>query len=67
MELRVPEEALRLLRDVFADAEGACEPWTDAEVVRRTLIRGALEHARSAGRSWEDTQALGRRLRAWLD
>jgi hypothetical protein len=67
MELRVPEEALRLLREVFADAEGACEPWTDAEVVRRTLVRGALEYARSAGRSFEDAQALGRQLRAWLD
>ncbi|MBW3602547.1 MAG: hypothetical protein KY434_07605 [Actinobacteria bacterium] len=66
MELRVPEEALGLLREVFIDAEGACEPWTDAEVVRRTLVRGALEYARSAGRSWEEAQALSRRLRARL-
>ncbi|HVL99724.1 MAG TPA: hypothetical protein VM324_10585 [Egibacteraceae bacterium] len=66
MELRVSDEALALLRPLFAAVEGDCEAWTDEEVVRRIFIRGAMEYAKSAGREWEQVRATGAALRAAL-
>lgn len=66
MELSVPDEALAVLRPLFVAVEGDCEAWTDEEVVRRVLIRGAMEYAKSAGREWEDVRATGAALRAAL-
>ena len=49
MDLPVSDAALRLLRRLFVPVEGSCEPWTDAEIVRRVLVRGAMEYAKSGG------------------
>jgi len=67
MQLAVPDEALATLRRVFTTVEGTCEPWTDDEVVRRTLIRGAMEYARSGGADFAAMAALAADLRARLD
>jgi len=66
MQFVVPDEALATLRRVFTIVEGACEPWTDEEVVRRTLIRGAMEYARSGGAEFAEMSALAAELRAAL-
>jgi hypothetical protein len=66
MQFAVPEEALATLRRVFTTVEGTCEPWLDDEIVRRTLIRGAMEYARSGGADFEETKALAAELRAQL-
>jgi len=66
MQLAVPDEALATLRRVFTTVEGTCEPWTDDEVVRRTLIRGAMEYARSGGADFDAMSALAADLRARL-
>ncbi|HWB71060.1 MAG TPA: hypothetical protein VG452_02500 [Egibacteraceae bacterium] len=66
MQLHLLPEAVATLRSVFVVVEGDCEPWTDREVVRRTLIRGAMEYARAAGRSWEEIEALAATLRSAL-
>jgi hypothetical protein len=66
VDLHVPAIALQTLREVFLPIEGECEPWTDEEIVRRTLIRGAMDYARSAGRPWKETQAIAGALRAAL-
>lgn len=65
-QLNVGDEALGRLREVFVGVEGACEAWTDDEVVRRVLIRGAMEYARSGGAEWPEVQALAATLRADL-
>lgn len=67
MRLDLPDDALGLLRRMFTTVEGTCEPWTDAEVVRRTLIRGALEYARSGGAAFEEMRELAHELRAALE
>jgi hypothetical protein len=67
VRLDVPDDALALLRRVFTTVEGTCEPWTDAEVVRRTLIRGAMEYARSGGAEFEEMRDVAHRLRAVLE
>lgn len=66
MQLYLSDDALAALRPVFVAVEGACEPWTDEEVVRRLLIRGAMDYARVAGRSWEEIEALATALRSAL-
>lgn len=66
-QLSVPDEALDVLRPLFTAVEGSCEAWADEEVVRRMLIRGAMEYAKSAGKPWEDVRTLGGDLRAALD
>lgn len=66
MQLQVPDVALATLRRVFTTAEGSCEPWLDDEVVRRTLIRGAMEYARSGGAPFEEVSALAAELRSAL-
>lgn len=66
MQFPVPDEALAALRRVFTTVEGACEPWLDDEVVRRTLIRGAMEYARSGGATFEEMSGLAAELRAAL-
>ena len=66
MQLTVPDEALAILRRVFTTIEGSCEPWLDDEVVRRVLIRGAMEYARSGGASFEEMSALAAELRRGL-
>lgn len=66
MQLAVPDQALATLRRVFTAVEGACEPWLDEEIVRRTLIRGAMEYARSGGATFEEMSALAADLRAAL-
>ena len=65
-ELTVPADALAVLRPLFLAIEGDCEPWTNAEIVRRTLIRGAMEYARSGGAPFEEVSALAAELRASL-
>lgn len=67
MQLYVPEEALATLRRLFTTVEGTCEPWRDEEVVRRTLIRGAMEYARSGGADFPEMAAVAAELRAQLE
>lgn len=64
MNLEVTEAALELMRPMFADVEGHCEAWTDEEIARRLFIRGAMEYAKSAGKSWDDVMAVAAELRA---
>lgn len=66
MSLQLPDDAIALLKPLFLAVEGTCEAWTDDEVGRRILIRGAMEYAKSAGRSWEETLAVASELRAIL-
>ena len=66
MNLEVTEAALDLVRPMFADVEGHCEVWTDEEIARRLFIRGAMEYAKSAGKSWDDVMAVAAALRAQL-
>jgi hypothetical protein len=66
VELEVNDEALGHLKDVFVGVEGSCEAWTDEEVVRRVLIRGAMEYAKSAGLEWDRVQAVAGQLRGSL-
>lgn len=66
MQLTVPEPALATLRRLFNTVEGTCEPWTDDEVVRRMLIRGAMEYARSGGADIAAMTAVASELRALL-
>jgi hypothetical protein len=65
-QLTVTDDALDRLRDVFVAVEGTCEAWTDEEVVRRVLIRGAMDYAKAAGREWTAVQALATALRGDL-
>src|SRR5690606_31747650 len=48
--LTVPDDVLAKLRETFLVIEGDCEAWTDEEIVRRTLIRGAMDYAKAANR-----------------
>lgn len=66
IELSVPDEALEVLRPLFVSVEGSCESWGDEEVVRRMLIRGAMQYAKSAGKTWEEVQATAASLRSAL-
>lgn len=66
IELSVPDEALDVLRPLFVSVEGSCESWSDEEVVRRILIRGAMQYAKSAGLAWEEVQATAASLRSAL-
>jgi hypothetical protein len=66
MDLTVNEPVLERLRPLFTAVEGYCEVWTDDEIVRRLFIRGAMEYAKSAGKSWDDTMALAAELREAL-
>lgn len=66
IELSVPDEALDVLRPLFVSVEGSCESWSDEEVVRRILIRGAMQYAKSAGQPWEEVQATAASLRSAL-
>ena len=66
MNLQVTAAALELLRPMFVDVEGHCEVWTDEEIARRLFIRGAMEYAKSAGKSWDDVMAIAAQLRAQL-
>lgn len=66
MELHVPPDALARLRAAFITVEGSCEAWTDEEVVRRVLIRGAMEYTKAGGGDWASVQAVAADLRAAL-
>lgn len=66
MDLSIDDATLARLRELFIQVEGSCEVWDDDEVVRRMLIRGAMEYAKSAGRPWDQVQALSKELRAAL-
>ncbi len=66
IRLTVPDEALAVLRPLFVAVEGSCEAWADDEVVRRVLIRGAMEYAKSAGRPFDEAVAVAADLRAAL-
>ena len=67
MQFAVPDEALATLRRLFTTVEGTCEPWTDDEIVRRTLIRGAMEYARSGGADFSEMSAVAAELRRLLE
>ena len=64
--LTVPDDVLAKLRETFLVIEGDCEAWTDEEIVRRTLIRGAMDYAKSANRPWAEVSALAKDLRRGL-
>lgn len=66
VRMDVPDEAVQRLRPLFRAVEGDCEVWLDDEIVRRLLIRGAMEYAKSSGQEWDDVQALARELRELL-
>ena len=66
MNLTISANVLDRLRPLFTMVEGYCEVWTDSEIARRLFIRGAMEYAKSAGTSWDDTMALAAELRAAL-
>ena len=66
MHLEIPAETLRVLRRYFVTVEGSCEPWTDIEVVRRVLIRGAMEYVRTAGGDFAEMQRVAGELRTQL-
>lgn len=66
VELKVNDEALSHLKDVFVGVEGSCEAWTEEEIVRRVLIRGAMEYAKSAGSEWNEVQQMAAGLRGSL-
>jgi hypothetical protein len=66
VQLEVDEDALARLKEVFVSVEGSCEAWTDDEVVRRILIRGAMEYAKSGGAEWSEVQAVAAELRGAL-
>lgn len=63
MNLEISAAAVELLRPMFVDVEGHCEVWTDEEIARRVFIRGAMEYAKSAGKSWDDVMAVAAQLR----
>ena len=64
--LSIPDDVLATLRKTFLVIEGDCEAWTDEEIVRRTLIRGAMDYARSANKPWAEISALAKELRRGL-
>lgn len=64
--MNVPDTAVDVLRPLFLAVEGSCEAWTDDEIVRRVFIRGAMEYAKSAGKSWDDVMATAAQLRTEL-
>jgi hypothetical protein len=66
VQLEVDAAALHRLKEVFVAVEGSCEAWTDDEVVRRVLIRGAMEYAKSGGAEWSAVQAIAADLRSAL-
>ncbi|MGH3665039.1 MAG: hypothetical protein ACRDU8_02910 [Egibacteraceae bacterium] len=66
MQLEIGDDVLAALKPLFLAVEGSCEIWTDDEIVRRMLIRGAMEYAKSAGQSWDETSALAADLRKAL-
>lgn len=66
INLTVGDAAMARLKELFLAVEGSCEAWADDEVVRRILIRGAMEYAKSAGRPWDEVQAVSKDLRASL-
>lgn len=67
MNLAVNDAVLDTIRPLFVAVEGTCEAWADDEIVRRLFIRGAMEYAKSAGKSWDDVMATAAQLRADLD
>ncbi len=66
MNVSVSDAALEMLRPLFVAVAGSCEAWTDDEIVRRVFIRGAMEYAKSAGKSWDDVMATAAQLRTEL-
>ena len=66
VQLTVPDDAIARLKPLFVEVEGSCEAWTDDEVVRRMLVRGAMEYAKSAGRPFAEVTALAGALRELL-
>lgn len=66
MNLAISDDVLDLIRPMFVDVEGHCEVWTDDEIARRLFIRGAMEYAKSAGKSWDDVMAIAADLRTRL-
>ena len=65
--LVVSDSALEILRPLFLAVEGSCEAWSSEEIARRVLIRGAMEYAKSAGKSWDDVMEIAAQLRSSLD
>jgi hypothetical protein len=65
-QLTVDDQTLARLREVFVAVEGTCESWTDEEIVRRVLIRGAMDYAKAGGAEWAAVAALAKDLRGGL-
>jgi hypothetical protein len=66
MQLTVSDEAFGVLKEAFVTVEGSCEAWTDDEVVRRVLIRGAMEYVKAGGGDFTAAQQAARQLRTAL-
>ena len=66
VQLTVPDDAIAQLKPLFVAVEGSCEVWSDDEVVRRMLVRGAMEYAKSAGRPFTEVSAVAGALRSAL-
>ncbi len=61
--ITVSEDALALLRPLFSQVEGACEVWTDDEIVTRMLIRGVMAYGQTAGRPFAEMAGVAGTLR----
>lgn len=66
MDLTVNDHVLETLRALFLAVEGTCEAWEDEEIVRRVLIRGAMEYAKGAGKPFDEVTATAAELRVGL-
>lgn len=66
MQINLDEQTMDLLRPLFVSVEGSCEAWTDDEIGRRVFIRGAMEYAKGAGKSWDEVMAVAAQLRTHL-
>jgi hypothetical protein len=63
MDLHVDDATLEVLRELFVAVEGTCEAWTADEIVRRVLIRGAMDYAKAGGKQWREVADVASLLR----
>ncbi len=62
--LTLSDHALDVLRPLFSQVEGACEVWTDEEILTRMLIRGVMAYGQTAGRDFADMATVAGTIRA---